>query len=133
MVVVAEGVMLDGVHVTRHQESQDKEIKLGGVAEVISTETQKQTGRESRSCILGHLQRGGGPTTSDRLLCSLFGVKAVDLIAEGKFGQMVAWHPPEFKGVMISEAIGRIKQIPPQGQLVGMARVLGISFGDEVK
>ena len=79
--------------------------------------------------VLGHLQRGGGPTTFDRLLCTRFGVKAVQLIQEGKFGYMVASRPPDTVAVPITEAIGRLRTVPPDGDIVRTARALGVSFG----
>ena len=80
--------------------------------------------------VLGHLQRGGSPTNMDRVLCTLFGAKAVDLIAEKKFGQMAAYTGKSVEGVPLSEAIGRLRTVPPDGGFVRAARALGISLGD---
>jgi 6-phosphofructokinase 1 len=89
-----------------------------------------RTGKESRCCVLGHLQRGGTPTTVDRLLGTQFGIKAVELMAEGKFGSMVSYQNNEVLDVPISNAVYRLKLVDPNHQLVKTARKIGISFGD---
>ena len=96
----------------------------------MAAEIQKRTGKETRVCVLGHLQRGGAPTSFDRLLCTRFGARAVQLIAEEKYGYMVALRPPDTVAVKLSEAIGRLRSVPPNGDMVQTARALGISFGD---
>jgi 6-phosphofructokinase 1 len=85
---------------------------------------------KNHACVLGHLQRGGSPTTFDRALCSIFGATAVELIAAGEFGKMVAFTGPQIGAIKISEAIGKIKTVRPDGNLVRTARALGICFGD---
>ena len=80
--------------------------------------------------MLGHLQRGGPPTARDRLMASIFGVRAVDLIAEGKFDRMVAWSGRQAIDVSITEAIASYHAVPPNGDLVHTARGLGICLGD---
>jgi 6-phosphofructokinase 1 len=107
-----------------------REARLGGVATVVAEGIQEKTGKETRVCVLGHLQRGGVPTTFDRLLCTRFGVGAVRLIAEEKFGQMVANRPPDTLGIPIAEAIGQLRTVPPDCDVVRTARALGINFGD---
>jgi 6-phosphofructokinase 1 len=97
---------------------------------VVAAEIQKRTGKETRVCVLGHLQRGGAPTSFDRLLCTRFGAKAVQLIADKVYGHMVALCPPDTVAVKISEAVGRLRAVPLKGDIVLTARALGISFGD---
>ena len=97
---------------------------------MVAEEIQKRTGKETRVCVLGHLQRGGVPTTFDRMLCTRFGVGAVRLISEDKFGVMVAYIPPDTIGIPLPEAIGRLSTVPPDGDIVRTGRALGISFGD---
>ena len=80
--------------------------------------------------VLGHLQRGGPPTTFDRLLATRLGVNAVRLIAEGRFGRMVSHQPHDTVDVPIEQAIHRLRTVPVNGDLVRTARALGISFGD---
>jgi 6-phosphofructokinase 1 len=130
LIVVAEGARAKGGEfVAQEGVAKDHEIRLGGIGAVVANEVGKRTGKETRVVVLGHLQRGGGPTTFDRLLCTRFGVKAVQLVQEGKFGYMVASRPPDTVAVPITEAIGRLRTVPPEGDIVRTARALGISFG----
>lgn len=129
LIVVAEGAKpRDGkqlMHVTG-----SGEYKLGGMGDLVCREIARRTGKETRSCVLGHLQRGGAPTTLDRILGTRFGVKAVDLIQQGKFGYMVSYQNYQVSEVSIAEAVHRLRLVPPQGQMVATARAVGISFGD---
>ena len=88
------------------------------------------TGSETRVTVLGHVQRGSQPTYNDRLLASAFGVKAVDLIKEGKFGRMVAWSNRQVIDVAIDDAIAAYQEVDLNGTLIQTARALGISLGD---
>jgi len=131
LVVAAEGARERGKdYVTSAGAEKNREAHLGGIGAVVASEIQKRTGKETRVCVLGHLQRGGAPTSFDRLLCTRFGAKAVQLIAEEKYGYMVAFKPPDIAAVKISDAIGRLRTVPPDGEIVRTARELGISFGD---
>ncbi len=131
LVVVAEGAReADGGFVTAGPGALDRETRLGGIGAVVAAEIQKRTGKDTRVCVLGHLQRGGGPTTSDRLLCTRFGARAVQLIAAEQYGYMVSLQPPDIVPVKITAAIGRLRAVPPKGEIVQTARALGISFGD---
>jgi 6-phosphofructokinase 1 len=131
LVVAAEGARPQGGDlVVADASAQDREIRLGGVGGVVAREIERRTGKETRVCVLGHLQRGGGPTSFDRLLCTRFGAEAVNLIAEKRFGLMVALHGPDLAAVPITEAIGRLRTVPADGDLVRAGRALGISFGD---
>jgi len=131
LVVVAEGAREQGKDfVTSGPEEKNREARLGGVGAVVAAEIQKRTGKETRVCVLGHLQRGGAPTTFDRLLCTRFGARAVQLVAEEKYGYMVALRPPDTVSVRLIEAIGRLRTVPLDGDIVQTARSLGISFGD---
>jgi 6-phosphofructokinase 1 len=131
LVVVAEGAReKGGGYVTSGEGGKNREARLGGVGTVVADEIVKRTGKETRVCVLGHLQRGGGPTTFDRLICTRFGVMAVRLLAEGKYGYMVALQPPNTVAVKITEAIGRLRTVPLDGDIVNTARDLGISLGD---
>lgn len=96
----------------------------------MAKEIGDRTGKEVRTCVLGHLQRGGAPTTLDRILATGFGVKAVELIAEGKFGSMVSYQNCTFTDVPISSAVQRMRRVNPESQLVNIARSVGISFGN---
>ena len=131
IVIVAEGARENGGQfVTSGAHTKTGEARLGGIGPVVSAEIEKCTGKESRACVLGHLQRGGSPTTFDRALCSIFGATAVELVAAGDFGKMVAFTGPQVDAIKISDAIGKLKTVRPDGNFVRTARALGISFGD---
>lgn len=106
------------------------EKRYGGIGHYLCQKISEATGFESRVTVLGHVQRGSSPTYNDRLLASAFGVKAVDLIKEGKFGRMVAWSNRQVIDVAIEDAIAAYQEVDLNGTLVQTARALGISFGD---
>jgi phosphofructokinase-like protein len=129
VVVVAEGARpRHGEQVKRDVESG--EFRLGGIGEIVTREIAKRTGKETRCCVLGHLQRGGAPTTLDRILGTRFGVKAIQLANEGHFGSMVSYQNYQVRQVPIAEAVNRLKLVPPNGEMVQTARDVDISFGD---
>jgi 6-phosphofructokinase 1 len=131
LVVVAEGAReKDADFVTAGKQEANREARLGGLGAAVAVELEKRTGKETRNCVLGHLQRGGSPTTFDRVLCSMFGATAVELIAAGDFGKMVAFTGSGVGAVNISEAVGKLKTVPADGNLARTARALGISLGD---
>ncbi|MCF7709309.1 MAG: ATP-dependent 6-phosphofructokinase [Verrucomicrobia bacterium] len=131
LVVVAEGAMeAGGQYVTTGNTSDKHETRLGGVGEIVAEEIQKRAHKETRVVVLGHLQRGGGPTDFDRVLCTRFGVRAVQFIDEGRFGHMVSFQPPDMVPVKITEAIGKMREVPVDGGIVQTAGALGISLGD---
>lgn len=131
IVIAAEGAReKDGGFVTAGTQEANREARLGGIGSVVAEEIEKRTGKETRACVLGHLQRGGSPTNFDRALCSMFGAKAVELIADEQYGQMVAFQTSGIGAVKISEAIGELKTVAHDGGLVRTARALGISLGD---
>lgn len=104
--------------------------RLGGIGYRIKEGISTYTELEIRVVVLGHLQRGGSPNTFDRVLASRFGCAAVELIAKGKFGHMVCLNGEQISSVPIKEAIKGNKLVDPDGELVNVARSLGISFGD---
>jgi len=127
IVVVAEGAAPKGGSVSlidpEHQ-------RLGGIADKVAHSIEQMTGKETRSLVLGHLQRGGSPTTFDRLLGLRFGAAAVRLIAERQFGYMVALQPPTIGAVPIKEAIATPKRVALNSDTLITARDIGISLGD---
>ena len=129
LIVVAEGAHLPGGSMVGH-EVDGQQVKLGGIGRTITNEIERRLHREARLCVLGHLQRGGNPTTFDRVLATQFGAHAVRMVVEGRFGEMLCYHPPEITSVPISEAVSRIRQVDPSGPAVQAARALGLSFGD---
>lgn len=134
LIVVAEGARLAGGREI-YRATQPGEFRLGGIGENVARELDRRINRprlvkEIRTCVLGHLQRGGDPTTLDRILGTRFGVKAVDLIAEERFGQMVSYQNYQVLSVPIASAVRRLKTVPPDCQMVETCRAIGISFGD---
>ena len=107
--------------------------RLGGAGMVCARELEARTQKETRYVVLGHLQRGGAPTSFDRTLATRFGGKAVELLLNGEFGKMVANHPPDLVSVPLGEIVGRIKTVPLGSDLVKTARALGVSFGISVR
>jgi 6-phosphofructokinase 1 len=131
-VVVAEGAKpVGGDMMTKGEKEVGREIRLGGVAERIAYEIGPRTEKECRSLVLGHLQRGGSPTTFDRLLALRFGAAAVRTIQAGESGVMVALAPPTVKTVPLAEAVSRMKSVPLDCDIMLTARSLGICMGDE--
>ena len=102
-----------GDFVTAGRSPDNREARLGGIGAMVRQEIEKRSGKESRVCVLGHLQRGGSPTTFDRALCSVFGAHAVELIAAEDFGKMVAFQGASVVGIPISEAVGKLKTVAP--------------------
>jgi ATP-dependent phosphofructokinase / diphosphate-dependent phosphofructokinase len=129
LIVVAEGAREEGGDYAVKSVEKNKEASLGGLGERVAAEIKKRTGKETRTVVLGHLQRGGGPTTFDRLLATRYGVAAVQMIGKGEFGMMAALKPPDIVSVPIKDAIGKIRTVPPDGNVVQTARALGISMG----
>ena len=127
IIVVAEGAKREG----GEEAYLDKATRrLGGIAYQVAADIQQQIDLEIRVTVLGHVQRGGSPNAFDRILASRFGKAAADLVAEGKYGHMVAARAEDIVSVPIRDAVSRPKYVDPQGQIVAAARSLGISFGD---
>ncbi len=131
IVVVAEGARpIHGAPVLLEEAQAGTVARFGGVAALIAAQITKCTGKETRSLVLGHLQRGGSPTTFDRLLALRFGSAAVRAIADGDFGTVVVYQPPVVNRTPLADVIGRTKVVPLGGGVIMTARSLGISFGD---
>jgi 6-phosphofructokinase 1 len=131
IVVVAEGAYPKGGHVSLIGQSLPGEARrVGGLCEPIAREISRITGKESRSLVLGHLQRGGMPTGYDRLLATRFGGAAVRAVADQKWGHMVALQSPNIVTIPIEEALREPKRVDPMHDTVQTARACGVSFGD---
>ncbi len=104
--------------------------RLGGIGAEVCEALARETGKETRSVVLGHLQRGGAPTSFDRLLATRFGGKAVELIKRGEFGTMVAFDPPDIVARRLEDVVGKIKTVPMDSDLLLTAKALGVTFGD---
>ena len=131
IVVCAEGACPAGGEMkTKSPKEAGRDVLLGGIAEYVAKEIPKYIDKETRSIVLGHLQRGGGPTTFDRLLGLRFGAAAIRCILEGNINVMVVLDPPGIKTIPIDEAISKLKCVPLDCDSIMTARSLGISFGD---
>ena len=106
------------------------ETRYGGIADYLGVKIAEATDSETRVTVLGHVQRGAGPTYNDRILAAALGVKAVELLADGVFGRMVAWQNGNVVDVLIEDAISECNVVDLDGTLVHTARALGVSFGD---
>jgi 6-phosphofructokinase 1 len=132
IVVAGEGAMpVGGAAIDKGKgEAGRQEVLLGGIGEFVSKEIAKKTGKDTRSIVLGHLQRGGSPTTFDRLVALRFGAAAVRAAEEGNFGTMIALDPPEVKAIPLEDVMGKIKRVPLESDSIKTAKDMGISFGD---
>ncbi len=131
ILVVAEGAKPVGGNISVIREAKVGTVeRLGGIGLQVAVEIEELTGKETRSVVLGHLQRGGAPTSHDRVLATRFGGKAVELLVGAEFGWMVASRPPDIVAIPLEEVVGKTKQVPRDLDLVRTARAVGISFGD---
>jgi 6-phosphofructokinase 1 len=129
MIVVAEGARPKDGNI-RSRATVTGEYRLGGIAESVADEVAARTDREVRVCVLGHLQRGGPPTTLDRILGTRFGIHAVEMIAAGLYGHMVSYQNYLVTSVPIADAVNRLRLVNPEGQMVKTARAVEVEFGD---
>ncbi len=114
IVVVAEGALPKGGEKFFTQtEGTDAfgHVKLGGIAKTLEKEIEKRTGIETRSVVLGHLQRGGSPSAFDRYFATRLGLKAIDMIKKGEFGRMAALRKGELVSVPLEEAVGKMRVV----------------------
>jgi len=131
IVVVAEGAKPKGGEASIAEAAHGQYVeRLGGIGHKLAAQLEALTGKEARTVVLGHLQRGGTPTSYDRVLATRFGARAVSLAKRGDFGKMVASHPPDIVPISLSEVVGRTKTVPLSHDLIQTARAVGTSFGD---
>ncbi|MBA2684662.1 MAG: ATP-dependent 6-phosphofructokinase [Gemmatimonadaceae bacterium] len=131
IVVAAEGAYpIGGKESTMGDSLPGEARRVGGIAESLSHEISTRTGKECRSLVLGHLQRGGMPTGYDRLLATRFGGAAVRAIADERWGEMVALQSPHIVCVPIAEVLKVPKRVELDHDVMLTARATGISFGD---
>lgn len=130
IVVVAEGAVTVGGRQMRVTGTSGAGTRFAGMGNWLGDQLLDLTDKEVRVTVLGHVQRGGSPSPFDRILATRFGVEAVRLLAEGGVGRMVCYHGPDVDSVPIGEAVGVLRLVPPNGELVQTARALGISFCD---
>jgi 6-phosphofructokinase 1 len=132
IVCAAEGAMPVGGEVVTKTvpRGTGEQVRLGGIGERIAREIADRTGKEARSLVLGHLQRGGRPIAYDRVIALRFGAAAVRCVARGGFGMMVALDPPDIRPVPLEAALREAKRVPIDGDAVHTARSLGVCLGD---
>ena len=133
IVVVAEGAKkVGGDFVIQKVDIKSTDpIRLGGISYKIAELIENETGFETRVVVLGHLQRGGTPTSFDRWLSTCFGAKAGDLVEEKKFGKMVAIRGQEFIDVELKDAVGQLKRVDKNSFEVKVSLNIGMSFGNK--
>lgn len=133
IVVIAEGARPKGGEATISRTVKDAScpIRLGGASFVLGERLEKLTGIETRAVVMGHLQRGGSPSSFDRILGTQFGVKAVDMIKGQEFGCMVGIKKGELIKVPLDIVAKGIKSVPTDHILIDAGRSLGTSFGDQ--
>lgn len=127
IIVVAEGAYPSGKEPVYQNKGKVK--RLTGIGPIVSEEIEKRTGIESRATVLGHLQRGGSPTSYDRVLATRFGVKAVELFREARFNEMVCLKGNRIESVPLKAAVAGTKRVDPQSEQVFAALAVGTSFG----
>ncbi len=130
IVVVAEGAKPRGGQRIVTQQELGKEVTLGGAGAEVARAIAERTGFETRSLVLGHLQRGGSPTASDRVLALRYGAAAVRMAAAGEWGRMVSWQPPRMASVPLEAALGGVKRVSLDDDALQSARDFGICLGD---
>jgi len=133
-IVIAEGAMPKDGTIVGHRaiDLGDEHIKLGGIGNYLRLQLEKEGCKpQIRTTTLGHIQRGGTPVAFDRILATAMGVKAFELIEEGKFGEMVSYKNNKITSVPLEEAVKGNKLVSPDDYLVRIARATGISFGDK--
>ena len=113
VVVVAEGAKLTSGSAVSESDRTDEfgHVRLGGIGNVLAKEIEQRTGFEARAVVLGHIQRGGSPTAFDRMLATRYGIGAIDLVHEGKFGEMVVLRGNEIQSIPIMEAISKTNYV----------------------
>lgn len=132
LVVVAEGAKPLGgdIVVSKVVEDSPDPIRLGGIGNVVSEQLEKLVGLESRATILGHVQRGGTPTANDRILSTRYGTYAVELLMQGKFGNMVVLDGSELSYDSLENVIGKNKVVEKDGYWIQTARSIDMCLGD---
>lgn len=130
MIVVAEGATPKGGDLVTKGKTMGQEVQLGGIAQQVASELTERTGQESRSVVLGHLQRGGSPTTYDRLISLRFGAAAIRCVQEKDFNKLVVLQENKLTSVPISSVADKMKSVPLDSDTVQTARDVGICLGD---
>jgi len=132
IICVSEGARPKGgdVVVQRRVETSPDPIRLGGIANKLVADIEECTKLDARATVLGHIQRGGSPTPADRVLATLFGYHALEILMKGAEGQLVVQQGGRLAEVPIQSIAGKQRKVTPDDPLVRTARAVGTSFGD---
>lgn len=135
IVVVSEGAVPAGGEAVYYRTvtTGAEKGRLGGISNLVARQVEEQVGLETRTTILGHVQRGGTPSAFDRVLATRFGVCAARQVVAGNFRTMASLRGPEVRPVPLEEAVAAPRLVDPNGELVSVARASGISFGDQLE
>jgi ATP-dependent phosphofructokinase / diphosphate-dependent phosphofructokinase len=133
IVVVAEGAKPIGGQLSVVAREQGREVQLGGIGEQVAHELRDRTGKETRVAVLGHIVRGGSPSSTDRNLGLALGAAAVRALLNGEHSVMMAINPPNLVSVPLAKAVSRMKTVPLDSWAINTARALDISFGDGLR
>jgi 6-phosphofructokinase 1 len=131
--VVAEGAQPKGGAMTFKGDGENfkEHARLGGIAEQVAAKIEENTGKETRSMVLGHLQRGGSPVMMDRLLALRLGTAATRFLADTDLSGMVALRNDEIELIPLADATHSLRTVPLDSSLLQTGRDLGLCFGDE--
>lgn len=134
IIAVSEGARPKGgdVVVGRVVKESSDAIRLGGVSEVLCDQIASRIHQECRATILGHVQRGGTPVPADRVLGTLYGYKAMELVLEGRFNEVVVMQQSKIVSVPLESVADKQRLVPLDDPLIAAARAVGTCFGDEV-
>ena len=132
IVCVAEGAKPSGgaVSVKEMDKKRTDPVRLGGIGELVAKRIEDETGLETRVTVLGHVQRGGSPTAFDRILATRFGTVALEAMSRAECGVMTSLQQQTVKTVLLADAIGKQRLVPPDSQMVFAAKAVGTCFGD---
>lgn len=131
IVVAAEGAVQTGGERFVKGKVPGQSEQLGGIAEYLADVLSKKTGKESRSLVLGHLQRGGTPSSYDRLISLRFGAAAIRSLDNQEFNKMIVMQQNSIKIIPLENVAGKIKQVPVQSDTILTAREIGVCLGDD--
>jgi len=132
IIAAGEGAIPAGgqMFVNHIEQSSPDPIRLGGVGKFVAEKVRELAGLESRSIVLGHIQRGGMPTPHDRLLATRFGFHAFELLVAGRFAHVVVQQDGKIGSIPIADVAGKVRTVPPDHLLIRAARAVGTAFGD---
>lgn len=130
MIVVAEGATRKDGEIVTKGKTPGQQVQLGGIADQVANELSERTGKESRSVVLGHLQRGGSPSTYDRLISLRFGAAAIRCVEEHDYNKLVVLQDNKLTRIPITSIEGKMKPVSLESDTVQTARDIGICLGD---